>query len=475
MLFNLIIFGLFAAVAYFHYAQGLFSATLSAILCIFAAALAVSYHEMLTPFLHKLPEQAEAISLVGCFLAAYGISRLVFDKVVPGNVRYPLLMDKIGGGAMGVVAGLFSTGVFAMAAQTMPFGASIGGFGRQDLQDRPNVVITADATANGRSEDTSVSDELVGDRLGDPEHQERLWLHQDDLVLGLVNQLSEPGSALDNNQPLSAAHPDWLTEIFGQRLGESVGVKRVAINTATVNNVQVTEKYTVAKIPETNVIDNEIPSVRGDQSLPDLALPDGSPATLVGLRVSFSSDTNLTDSDGLIRFSPAAIRLKAGNNDYYPVGTIVGGMLLLKDRPDDPLMINGGGTADFLFVVRSDDLNIKTEGKEKKIRMKDGTFLEVKRFAQMDLSGNELKNHPPDHKIEAAKDVDSTGALGGVIRKHSVVAAALKLLGGAVEEEAPSQQALRHNKGSDQPRPSNGGQRQDNEFLPETPGHLMGL
>src|SRR5271169_7247937 len=103
--------------------------------------------------------------------------------------------------------------------------------------------------------------------------------------------------------------------------------------------------------------------------------------------------------------------------------------------------------------------------------MKDGTFLVVKRFAQVDLSGNELRNHPPDNKIEAAKDSDS-GALGGVIRKRSVASAALTPLGTAVTEEAPSQQADRH-KSPDQQQPNNGIKRQDNEVLPETPGHLM--
>ena len=69
---------------------------------------------------------AEGMILVAMFALIYVILRVIFDNLIPGNVRYPLLVDKIGSAIMGVFAGLFSIGIFALAVQTLPFGASVG-------------------------------------------------------------------------------------------------------------------------------------------------------------------------------------------------------------------------------------------------------------------------------------------------------------------------------------------------------------
>src|SRR5688572_22106459 len=45
MILSIIIIAVVAGVAYFHYAQGLFGATISATIAIIAAALAIGYHE----------------------------------------------------------------------------------------------------------------------------------------------------------------------------------------------------------------------------------------------------------------------------------------------------------------------------------------------------------------------------------------------------------------------------------------------
>src|SRR4051812_38541526 len=111
------------AIGYWHYVQGLFTATLSAICAILAAIVAVSYHESIIAMLLKgaIANQAQGATLVFLFAIVYVLLRQFFDRLVPGNVRYPVLMDKVGAGVMGIVAGLFATGVLAMAAQALPF------------------------------------------------------------------------------------------------------------------------------------------------------------------------------------------------------------------------------------------------------------------------------------------------------------------------------------------------------------------
>lgn len=457
MIFNLIIFVLFVAVAYFQYAQGLFSALLTAIISILAAVLAVGYHEFVASYLlSKMPDEADAVALVGIFVVAFLAMRLIFDRLVPGNVRYPVLVDKIGAGAAGVITGLFSTGILAVAAQTLPFGASIGGFTRQDTgPDRP-VAISGDEAGKNYSVDAVVSDEIMGSKLGDSVHG--LWFNQDGIVVQATQGLSEAGSVLDNGHPLEDVHPAYLNELFGQRMGLDPSSKHTATDGANVDSAYIVTKP--------RAIDSEIKSVRGDQPLPDLSLSDG-PTTLVVVRVNFGGD-NISDSDGFVRLSPAAVRLKLGNNDYYPAGTLVGGGLLLENRFDDPLMIDtkSGEPVDFVFPVLTDDLDSHTDGKTKQLRFKDGSFLEVKRFVRCDLSGHDLAPEPPDQTVNI-KEYQSAGVLGGVVRKPTQQLSAL--LHVAID-------AINNNQNQAAQGPRNLQHQEDNELDPtRIPIHQMGL
>ena len=124
MIFPLAILILVGVIAYFHYVEGLFSATISAICAILAAVLAFSYHEVIifTLLKGKVANYAHAMILVTLFALGYLILRVIFDKAVPGNVRFPLYVDRVGGAVMGIIAGVFATGILAIAAQSLPFG-----------------------------------------------------------------------------------------------------------------------------------------------------------------------------------------------------------------------------------------------------------------------------------------------------------------------------------------------------------------
>src|ERR1700689_4272756 len=161
MLLGFIILLLIGVIAFFHYVQGFFSATVSAIITVIAALLAVSYHEMVVNMVlkGKVPDEADAMVLCVLFAAIYIILRLIFDAAVPGNVRVPVLVDKIGAAVMGIIAGIFTTGIFALAAQSLPFGPSVGMYSRYPLKDKQPVVVP---TAR-QQEDSFVYDELNGE------------------------------------------------------------------------------------------------------------------------------------------------------------------------------------------------------------------------------------------------------------------------------------------------------------------------
>src|SRR5208337_522520 len=127
MIFSLVLFALAGVIAFFHYTQGCFSATISAILAALAAVVALGWYEQVAPLLFnaKIYDQAASVSLVVIFAAAYGLPRLIVDSLVPGNVRLPVIVDKVGAAVMGLIAGLIGTGIVAVAADALPFGPTV--------------------------------------------------------------------------------------------------------------------------------------------------------------------------------------------------------------------------------------------------------------------------------------------------------------------------------------------------------------
>src|SRR5882762_9641810 len=142
MIFSLVVIVFVGIIAYWHFLQGFFSAAISAILAIVAALIALSYQEDLAAlFGGRMNDQANAMCLVVIFAVTYFLLRVIFDWAIPGNVRFPVLLDKIGAPIMGIIAGIFAVGVLVVAAQTLPFGPSIAGYQRYPISfDKPYII-----------------------------------------------------------------------------------------------------------------------------------------------------------------------------------------------------------------------------------------------------------------------------------------------------------------------------------------------
>lgn len=405
MLLNIIIIAVIAGIAYFHYAQGLFGATISAVIAIIAAVLAVGYHENLVNALlgGAVGDYATAGALAAIFALVYIICRTITDKAIPGNVRLPLLVDRIGGAAMGLIAGLFTAGMVALIAQALPFGPAVGGHARYALEGSREVTVTPPGAS--RAIDMEVLNELDEDTFMD-EKEKKLIIPVDDIVLGFVQKMSDGGS-LSGARTLASVHPDYPAELFAQRLGVQVGAKRTAFNApGKSQQVSVPEQgvFLVTQDLTKNQIDAELPSMH----LRDVvAKPTANQVQLV-VRVMFNKDA--ADSDGNVRVSPASVRLVANGTNYFPVGTLEGGMLY-ANKVDDFLFINVKGAdagADFVFFVDPADvfaggagaINPKeqsTHAKDAKdaAKIADGVFIEVKRLARVDLSGRPVLTTVP--------------------------------------------------------------------------------
>jgi len=409
MILSIIVILLIGGITYWHYSQGFFSALFSAVSAVLAAVLAVSYHEPIVAALlrGKMSDYADAMMLVAIFALTYISLRTIFDNMVPCNARLPVYLDRIGGAAMGLVASCFAAGIFALAAQMMPFGPSVGGYVRYDTEDRDvSVQVTG---GRGQNSDVPIENQLKEDRFEGG--KKSLLVPVDDLVLATVQKLSDGGS-LAGERSLASVHPDYADELFAQRLGVQIGAKHTAVNLPGAKaQVSLPEGPAVFEFTQDiskSQIDGEVPQVhQRPVTVKKPAPPDDFPLVV---RLMFNHDAS--DQDGIVRLSPGSVRLVADGTNYWPVGTIERGTTLYTNKMDDHLIVNvkdNDRGADFLFFVDAHkvvdgDPKAKTDRK-----VKDGVFVEAKRLAKIDLGGQEIRPG-----VTKSKEVE-------VVRKAAVV------------------------------------------------------
>src|SRR5665213_1500351 len=435
MIFTIVICILLIAIAFFHYLQGFFSGVISAIISIIAAVLAFSWHETVVDKLlgGKMANMADGMVLVVLFAAIYLILRTVFDKAVPGNVRVPAALDRIGGGIMGLIAGVYALGILAIAAQELPFGPTVAGFAKYDVGDRAAQIALH---PGGQNQDGWQFDTLKSDEAGKFDENDRkvIFPPVDDIVVGTVRRLSEIGS-MQGSQPLSSVHPDFLEELFGERTGVQAGANHVTINLpqqtekavevgpiSIVNQVKVEDpvadtirRGATPKVPLNRVRQIEETVGMDGRNQPILRKTDidnaRSGQIMLVVRLYFGIDATDRD-DGLVRFSTGSVRIlgyKQGTDpvtgktgliphDYFPIGTLEFDSkhpelpILFADKPDDYLMVDVRGHpadtrpgVDLVFVVEKAGF---LQGSSRTIA--SGSFLEYKRMIREDLGGKKV-------------------------------------------------------------------------------------
>ncbi|MGD0462893.1 MAG: CvpA family protein [Tepidisphaeraceae bacterium] len=403
MVLSLILFALCLIVAFFQYLQGFLSAAISAILTAVAAVVALGWYEQVAPLLFniKFYDQAASISLVVLFAVTYFVPRLICDSLVPGNIRMPFIVEKVGAAVMGILAGLLSTGVLAVAADALPFGTTVAMYSRFDTADKTGQYMGR----FGQMQDTVLNDVVTADKL-DPESADHLWFRQDDLVVGLENKVAGQGS-LGTDQSFTAVHPDLLDELYAQRLGIQTGARHSAVTTEQNHAVDVSGVYTLQPSMSLPQIDGEAHEMRGDMALADTTVKTEPDQIVLIVRMTLLGKDLADESDNLLRFSAGAVRLVAGQpensapfKDYHPVATLDGKGVAVACRPDDFLfseMAAGSRTLDFVFVVDRDHVMSGEESKPP-FHLPQGSFVEFKRYSIVDLSGKTVEYGPPPNR-----------------------------------------------------------------------------
>lgn len=379
MVLSIIVILIVGLIAYYHLTQGFFSAGLSAIICVFAALVALGFHESMVDAMlaGRFADQGHAIALMVIFAATYSILRFVFDSFVPGNLRFPVGIDKIGAGLCGLVAGLFVAGLIAVAAQSLPFGPWVGGHARYEVEENLNAVLTV----QGKSQQQDMTyDRLKGDKFLNDEPQ-KLLLPADDIVLGILNTVTEDKASLSSGKPFADAHPNYLQELFGQRVGIQLASKHVALK----GKVDVKGVYIARSFPRQ--FDQERWKVGGTAPIGTRAtapkLADSRSTNKAFLIVRAELHGDLRDKTELVSFSPASVRLKVGRTNYYPIGTLQGPTTLFVAEPDDYLFVPGGNHVDLVFEVDRDALS--------GTKVASDVLFEFKRLGRVDIGGQDVK------------------------------------------------------------------------------------
>lgn len=375
MVLSIVLLIIIGLVAYLHWIQGLLSGLISAVLAVLSACMAMSYYESLAQMLSggKFNDQSQGVCLLAIFALSYLILRIIFDKLVPGNVRVNSTFDKIGGAVCGVVAGLMGAGIVAIAFQSLPVGPSVLGYSRYSV--KADQQMSVPAGGEGRNVDRFIYSQLEKDDLGSPSH---LLIPVDDLVVGLVSHISNGGS-MATGKTWNSLHPDLMQEYFTNRIGVEIGAKHTASNksgtqVSVERAVQIKGAIPAQWAEYQEIRKSDAPKTVGTE--PGMAL--------IAVEVKFSDDA--ADEDHIVRLAPAAVRLcaKAGEEwkNYFPLGTFENGKAWVN-KLDDFLLIKGGHSAWFIYKVDEAVLVAVEKGKE--VSFKPGSFIEAKRLAKVDL------------------------------------------------------------------------------------------
>jgi hypothetical protein len=384
-LFLILMAFLVAAVTFFHYTQGLFSGVISAILAAFSAVIALSYHETVVEKLlgGAMADSANGAVVLAMFAGIYLVLRMVFDQLVPGGVQMPAMADKIGGAVMGLVAGTFAAGVVAFAAQSLPFNPAILGYSRMEVEETSAGIRTGGST--GKTKTYPLYDAMMNDKplhTVDGTQQQKMYLPADDVLVSTAMMLSDRG-ALSSSKPLASVHPDWLLELFGQRVGVQSVAKRVLLNppdgsagdvslAADDSHLGAGVYYLENEKGKERTLFQQGGEIESVSKLRPAGPEDRFGGTRLGrgeigvvVRVFFSKKAK-DNKDSLIRLSMGAVRICTQKNDpgtgemtwanYFPIGTLEPStepnppandrFSVYLQRPDDYLFIDDSSGGD---------------------------------------------------------------------------------------------------------------------------------
>lgn len=303
--------------------QGLFSALIMAVLAMVSAVVALNYFEVLAALLSRIGLQSyapQSICLVGTFTLCLLGLREATDRLIPGNMNFPMIIDRLGGAFFSLIASLTIAGIIALGFQALPINAKFLYFDRH-----PN--------------------------LQDLSESRGLFPNPDRFVASLMGQASNYCFA--GATRFAQQHPDFAQELYLNRLALDPGSRRESATDAI--------KYISGRLVEGNLRDD-----KGK-------LIDPRDEVLVRVKIAIKSgsdkkgDSGARDVDGVIRFALGNVRLvgyadpagahAAPGLSRYPMGVFAAGSNRVVERlalDAGKFFSTGSPQVEFLFAWPAD-------------------------------------------------------------------------------------------------------------------------
>jgi hypothetical protein len=316
MWFSLFSLVLILCIAFFQALQGLFSAVIMCMLTIVSAALAFGVYENLYygPLFAQMPDQGEAVALVGVFILTLIVLRTLFDNLIKGNMQFPVWVDRIGGGALGLVSAIIVVGMLQLGFELLPFDGTFLGFNRF-------VPISKDRRAELTEKELQKKgpDDIVWRR-------DNLMLSPDEFTVRLIALLSD--GALGGETRFRDVHPDFAAEVQDSRSGVQRESRHVA---GAVDAIKVDAKGYWVMPPGRLMRPAMITDKAGNDSFTETPVDVKNGWELRVYHVFLEEPAQ--DSDSRLRFKPNQVRIVGYDR---PGGTPSAYILKGIDREADP-------------------------------------------------------------------------------------------------------------------------------------------
>lgn len=187
MLFSIAVGLMVILVAAYWVYQGFLSGVIMFFECVIAAMIAFGFYESVNGLWAGALGNGlgQPLALMLLFFVVVVVLRVLTDKLITGNVKLPVALDRIGAGLSGFFSGMVLVGMALIGIQMLPISSNVFGWERVS---------------------TSAGGAIV--RGG-------LFFKPDEFTLGLMNLLSK--GRFGGGNPLAQAKPDLLMDLYCAR------------------------------------------------------------------------------------------------------------------------------------------------------------------------------------------------------------------------------------------------------------------
>ncbi|MBC8203794.1 MAG: CvpA family protein [Planctomycetes bacterium] len=145
IIFNILLIGMAALIAYWWATQGLLSAVLHLVCVIAAGTLAFAFWEPIANAMMSggtFDNYAWGVSLIGTFAISLLILRIISDKIAFGNTQFPDIVNLGAGGVAGMCSGVLTVGICVISMGFIQSTSEIMGYQGYGRDSSNNAIVT---------------------------------------------------------------------------------------------------------------------------------------------------------------------------------------------------------------------------------------------------------------------------------------------------------------------------------------------